>query len=127
MSGADYEIVRRIAFSAGHRVHGHESKCRHFHGHNYVAYFHALPRRGLDPLGRVIDFGVIKARLNSTTGSTPTGTTASCSGRVTKRVWQLRAQFRTRRSINCLPIQRPKLSPPLSWNALPRRCFRIFR
>lgn len=61
---SEFEIVRRIAFCAGHRVSGHESKCRNLHGHNYVAFFHAIPRRGLDDLGRVIDFGVLKQRLN---------------------------------------------------------------
>lgn len=35
------------------------------HGHNYVAYFHARSRQqgSLDPVGRVIDFGVLKQRL----------------------------------------------------------------
>ncbi len=48
--------------SCGHRVHGHESKCRHLHGHNYRVHFDC-EAPGLDELGRVIDFGVIKARL----------------------------------------------------------------
>ena len=51
-------------FSCGHRVTGHESKCRHLHGHNYRVTFHcSIPDGGLDALGRVIDFSVIKARL----------------------------------------------------------------
>ena len=54
--------VRRLQFCAGHRVHRHESKCRHLHGHNYVAFFHA-EAEALDALGRVIDFGVLKERL----------------------------------------------------------------
>lgn len=49
-------------FSAGHRVHGHESKCRELHGHNYrVTFDCTIPT--LDELGRVIDFGVIKTTL----------------------------------------------------------------
>jgi len=65
-------------FSAGHRVVGHESKCRHLHGHNYRVHFfckatvpdfsqdvveitHSFV--GLDNIGRVIDFSVIKERL----------------------------------------------------------------
>lgn len=70
---------------AGHRVVGHESKCRHLHGHNYRIHFYCqgeqkrpkqpefigdvgvLPSEneiiGLDDLGRVIDFSVIKERL----------------------------------------------------------------
>lgn len=50
--------TRRLTFSAGHRVYGHESKCAHPHGHNYVV---EITCEGmLDPLGRVVDFGVIK-------------------------------------------------------------------
>lgn len=49
-------------FSAGHRVVGHENKCRHLHGHNYRVTFHCEAEE-LDDLGRVIDFGVIKAKL----------------------------------------------------------------
>lgn len=55
--------VRRLQFCAGHRVHRHESKCKHLHGHNYVAFFHAESPTGLDALGRVIDFGVLKEKL----------------------------------------------------------------
>ena len=56
--------------SCGHRVHGHESKCAHLHGHNYRVHFvcqasKVLVDNGmpLDHVGRVIDFSVIKARL----------------------------------------------------------------
>ena len=55
--------VRKLQFCAGHRVHMHESKCRHLHGHNYEVHFHAESASGLDALGRVIDFGVLKERL----------------------------------------------------------------
>jgi len=55
--------TRRIQFCAGHRVHGHEGKCRHLHGHNYVVMFTAEAK--LDKIGRVIDFGVLKERLGS--------------------------------------------------------------
>lgn len=54
--------VRRIQFCAGHRVHKHESKCAHPHGHNYVAYFYARSNR-LDEVGRVIDFSVLKEKI----------------------------------------------------------------
>ncbi|MEN9361485.1 MAG: hypothetical protein RL095_3020 [Verrucomicrobiota bacterium] len=46
---------------AGHRVCGHEGKCRHLHGHNYRIHF--ICEGDLDPLGRVIDFSVIKEHL----------------------------------------------------------------
>ena len=41
---------------------GHESKCKHVHGHNYVAFITASAPE-LDDLGRVIDFGVLKERI----------------------------------------------------------------
>jgi len=55
---------RRLQFSAGHRVVGHESKCRHLHGHNWVVWVHAQAW-SLDPVGRVIDFGVIKEHIGA--------------------------------------------------------------
>jgi 6-pyruvoyltetrahydropterin/6-carboxytetrahydropterin synthase len=44
----------------GHRVAGHESKCQHLHGHNYRITFTLAPLEGLDKVGRVLDFSVIK-------------------------------------------------------------------
>ena len=55
-------VVRYHDISAGHRVVGHENKCRHLHGHNYRIHFHCEAER-LDSLGRVVDFGVIKQKL----------------------------------------------------------------
>ena len=52
--------------SCGHRVTGHESKCRHLHGHNYRIHFVCIADFGcssLDNIGRVIDFTAIKERL----------------------------------------------------------------
>jgi 6-pyruvoyltetrahydropterin/6-carboxytetrahydropterin synthase len=56
--------TRRIEFDAAHRVLGHESKCRNLHGHRYAieASFEAT---GLDALGRVVDFGVIREKLGA--------------------------------------------------------------
>ncbi len=54
--------VRRIQFTAGHRLWRHEGRCAHIHGHNYVAYFHAVADH-LDDVGRVIDFTVLKERI----------------------------------------------------------------
>lgn len=48
--------------SMGHRVVGHENKCRHLHGHNYRIHF-GCEASSLDALGRVIDFGEINDRL----------------------------------------------------------------
>jgi len=55
---------RRIQFAYGHRVWKHESKCKHFHGHNGVVWLHARAPE-LDSLGRVIDFGVLKERIGA--------------------------------------------------------------
>ena len=54
--------TRRLQFAAGHRVHGHEGKCRHLHGHNFVVFLTAAAEN-LDAVGRVIDFGVLKERI----------------------------------------------------------------
>jgi 6-pyruvoyltetrahydropterin/6-carboxytetrahydropterin synthase len=54
--------TRRIQFAAGHRVFGHEGKCRYLHGHNFVAFVTAAAD-DLDAVGRVIDFGVLKERI----------------------------------------------------------------
>lgn len=55
----EFECTRRIQFCAGHRIRGHESKCAHLHGHNYVALVTARAPN-LDKLGRVVDFSVLK-------------------------------------------------------------------
>lgn len=54
--------ARRMQFCSGHRVHQHEGKCAHLHGHNYVVLFYAQASR-LDSKGRVIDFSELKHRL----------------------------------------------------------------
>jgi 6-pyruvoyltetrahydropterin/6-carboxytetrahydropterin synthase len=56
--------TRRIQFCAGHRVVGHESRCAHLHGHNYVALVTASAEQ-LDGVGRVIDFSVLKESVGS--------------------------------------------------------------
>lgn len=48
--------------SCGHRVVGHEGKCRFLHGHNYRIHF-VVAAEQLDELGRVLDFSVIKEKL----------------------------------------------------------------
>lgn len=57
--------TRRLQFCSGHRVMGHENKCAHLHGHNYVVEITAEPSggRGLDGIGRVIDFSVLKEKV----------------------------------------------------------------
>ena len=59
-------ITRRFEFDYGHRVLGHEGKCANLHGHRGVAEVTVVPvhvdeqNPGLDTLGRVIDFSVLK-------------------------------------------------------------------
>lgn len=48
--------------SCGHRVVGHEGKCRFLHGHNYRIVF-TVATEELDQFGRVLDFSVIKSQL----------------------------------------------------------------
>lgn len=48
--------------SCGHRVVGHEGKCRYLHGHNYRIHFEVAAAQ-LDKVGRVLDFSVIKEKL----------------------------------------------------------------
>jgi len=48
--------------SCGHRVVGHEGKCRFLHGHNYRIHFE-VAAEALDEVGRVLDFSVIKEKL----------------------------------------------------------------
>lgn len=57
--------TRRLQFCAGHRVMGHESKCAHLHGHNYVVLLtaRAVSEAQLDGIGRVVDFSVLKERI----------------------------------------------------------------
>lgn len=54
---------RKIHFCYGHRVMNHESKCATLHGHNGVVWVHATPCDGLDSLGRVVDFSVLKEKV----------------------------------------------------------------
>jgi 6-pyruvoyltetrahydropterin/6-carboxytetrahydropterin synthase len=55
-------IERYHDFSCGHRVCGHETKCRHLHGHNYRVTFTCQAER-LDSIGRVVDFSVLKSTV----------------------------------------------------------------
>lgn len=54
--------------SCGHRVVGHEGKCKRLHGHGYRIHFTCTMKLTegkppLDDVGRVIDFSVIKEKL----------------------------------------------------------------
>ena len=50
--------------SCGHRLCGHEGPCANLHGHNYRFHFVCQASDGgVDSLGRVVDFCVIKDSL----------------------------------------------------------------
>lgn len=55
-------IERYHDISMGHRVVGHENKCRHLHGHNYRVHFICTAQQ-LDSVGRIIDFSIVKQLL----------------------------------------------------------------
>lgn len=55
-------VTRLVEFDAGHRVHGHESKCASLHGHRYRVEIEAKADK-LDSVGRVIDFSVLKEKI----------------------------------------------------------------
>lgn len=60
-----HKVHRYHDICAGHRVTNHESKCQHLHGHNYRVHFTCEVKEGtgLDHVGRVIDFSVVKEKL----------------------------------------------------------------
>ena len=57
-------IMRRFTFCAGHRLVGHEGKCRNLHGHNYALEVY-LTGEKQDEIGRILDFKLFKQRVNS--------------------------------------------------------------
>jgi len=59
---AGYTVTREHEICCGHRVYGHEGKCKNLHGHSYKFEL-TVGSYELDNLGRVIDFGVIKNTL----------------------------------------------------------------
>lgn len=59
---ATIQAERHHDICCGHRVVGHEGKCKNLHGHNYRFHF-TIEAEELDSVGRVIDFSVIKTHL----------------------------------------------------------------
>src|SRR5256885_13915911 len=56
-------VTRKFWFSYGHRVFQHEGACGNLHGHNGVVNVTATANE-LDNVGRVIDFGVLKNKID---------------------------------------------------------------
>ncbi|HCM42739.1 MAG TPA: 6-pyruvoyl tetrahydrobiopterin synthase [Candidatus Omnitrophica bacterium] len=57
-----YTVIREIHFSYGHRLVGHQGKCRHVHGHNGRVQIEVAAST-LDQLGMVIDFSEISRTI----------------------------------------------------------------
>lgn len=51
-----------LEFDAGHRLMKHETKCQNIHGHRYKVEV-TVRSTDLDRVGRVVDFGIVKAYL----------------------------------------------------------------
>ena len=56
--------TRRLEWDMAHRVPLHESKCKHLHGHRYVAEV-TFEADALTDEGFVVDFGIIKRKLGA--------------------------------------------------------------
>jgi len=67
------ECTKWLEWDMGHRLQRHESKCRNVHGHRYRVGITCVPEvkneygivtsRGLDEVGRVVDFSCIKEKV----------------------------------------------------------------
>lgn len=57
-----YTVIREVHFSYGHRLVGHQGKCRHVHGHNGRVQIEVASEK-LDSLGMVIDFSEISRTI----------------------------------------------------------------
>lgn len=53
------EVTVKIEFDTGHRVIGHQDKCKFLHGHRFVLKITAKSKE-LNELGMVVDFGELK-------------------------------------------------------------------
>ncbi len=53
-------ITRLFPFEAAHRLLNHKGKCKYLHGHGYRAEVTIQSEKGLNELGMVVDFSVIK-------------------------------------------------------------------
>lgn len=57
-----YSVIKEIHFSYGHRLVGHQGKCRHVHGHNGRVQVEVAAEK-LDQLGMVVDFSEISRSI----------------------------------------------------------------
>lgn len=61
------KVSIRVEWDMGHRLPNHDGKCRHLHGHRYVADVTidgpVIQTTGKPDEGMVVDFGPIKTRI----------------------------------------------------------------
>jgi 6-pyruvoyltetrahydropterin/6-carboxytetrahydropterin synthase len=57
-----YTLRVKASFDAAHRIEGHQGPCKNLHGHRYQVEVE-VAATDLDKLGMVMDFGVVKAKL----------------------------------------------------------------
>lgn len=58
-----YELMIKGDFAAAHNLRNYKGKCEHIHGHNYIVEVY-LEKEKLGKDGLVIDFAIIKKKLN---------------------------------------------------------------
>lgn len=59
-----YEVKVMSNFSAAHRLKGYKGKCENLHGHNWRVEL-IVSSKTLDKSGLLVDFRVLKERLNN--------------------------------------------------------------
>jgi 6-pyruvoyltetrahydropterin/6-carboxytetrahydropterin synthase len=59
-----YTIKVEAGFSSAHNLRGYKGKCEDLHGHNWRVEV-TVEKDELDKIGMVVDFKLLKARLNA--------------------------------------------------------------
>ncbi len=57
-----FKVKIEADFSSAHNLRGYKGKCEELHGHNWKVEV-AAEKEGLDKIGMVMDFGVLKKEL----------------------------------------------------------------
>lgn len=58
-----FELKIKGEFSSAHFLRQYEGKCKNLHGHNWKVEI-VVCKEGLDSIGMVADFGLLKAKMN---------------------------------------------------------------
>ncbi len=70
-------VTKELTWCSAHRVFKHENKCSSLHGHSYKAAI-SVTAPNLDPVGRVVDFSVIRNDIGAWIDSNWDHTTLLC-------------------------------------------------